>query len=157
MSLKMPKKVPELVEKYRNRYPAADRAFLRKLIRLENPDVFPKKQTLEYQTNLKKLDRHLRKAFANQPSSKQLSYDPVEKALLKLSEEQNKTTMEEVASQVGIPPSNIEKSVYQLVQKHGWKTSKTRLGELEIDFNKPFDPRALKFGPVRNPWRPSAE
>jgi DNA-binding NtrC family response regulator len=84
--------------------------------------------------------------FPKEPDLEKPYYDLVEKALLKLAEEQNKTTMEEVASQVGIPPSNIEASIYRLVQKYGWKTSKIRLGEIEIDFNKPFDLGALKFG-----------
>jgi DNA-binding Lrp family transcriptional regulator len=77
---------------------------------------------------------------------KKVSYDLVEKALLKIAEEQDRTTLEEVASEVGIPPSSIEPSVYRLVQKHGWKTSKTKLGDVEIDFNKPFDPGAMRFG-----------
>jgi hypothetical protein len=81
----------------------------------------------------------------------------VEKALLKLAKAQNKTTIEEVASEVGILPSSIELSIYRLVQKYGWATSKTRLGEVEIDFKKPFDINTVKFGPVHNPWRPFAK
>jgi hypothetical protein len=80
------------------------------------------------------------------PLLKKSSDDLIEKALLKLAKEQNKTTMEEVASEVGIPPYSIELSVYRLVQKYGWKTSKTRLGEVEIDFNRPFDPGTIRFG-----------
>ena len=149
MSSKRSKDVPQLVEKYRAKYPELDRDLLRKLVRLENPDLFPKANTLMYASNLKKLDRYLRKAFAKKPGTpllKKSSENLLEETLLKLAEEQNKTTMEEVASQVGMPPSIIELSVYRLVQKHGWKTSRIRLGEVEIDFNKPFDPRAFKFG-----------
>ena len=70
----------------------------------------------------------------------------VESALLKLAKDQNKTTMEEVASEVGIPPSSIELSIYRLVHKYGWMTSKTKLGEVEIDFKKPFEPGTARFG-----------
>jgi len=150
MSLKRNKDVPKLVEKYRAKYPDLDRDLLRKLIRLENPDLFFEGKNLKYYNNLKNLDRYLRKAFASklsgQPLLKKSSNDSVEKALLELAKEQCKTTMEEVASKVGIPPSSIELSVYRLVQKHGWKTSKTKLGEVEIDFNRPFDPETLRFG-----------
>jgi hypothetical protein len=158
MSLKRSKDVPQLVEKYRAKYPQLDRDLLRRLIRLETPDLFLKEKNKNYGNNLKKLDRYLRKAFASelsrQPLLKKSSDDSLEKALLKLAKKQNKTTMEEVASEVGIPPSSIELSVYRLVQKYGWTTSKTVLGETEIDFKKPFDINTLKFGPVHNPWRP---
>jgi hypothetical protein len=150
MSLKRSKDVPQLVKKYRAKYPELDRDLLRKLIRLENPDLFLKGKNLKCDSNLKKLDRYLRKASASElsghPLLKKSSDDLVEKALLKLEKEQNKTTMEEVASEVGIPPSSIELSVYRLVQKYGWKTSKTRLGEVEIDFNRPVDPGTIRFG-----------
>jgi hypothetical protein len=138
MSLKRSKDVPQLVEKYRAKYPQLDRDLLRRLIRLETPDLFLKEKNKNYGNNLKKLDRYLRKAFTSelsrQPLLKKSSDDSLEKALLKLAKKQNKTTMEEVASEVGIPPSSIELSVYRLVQKYGWTTSKTRLGEVEIDF-----------------------
>ena len=150
MSLKRSKDVPQLVEKYRAKYPQLDRDLLRKLIRLENPDLFDEKRNKNYASNLKKLDRYLRKAFASELSGQSLlkksSDDSLEKALLELAKEQSKTTMEEVASKVGIPPSNIELSVYRLVQKYGWTISKTRVGEVEIDFNKPVDINAFKFG-----------
>ncbi len=84
--------------------------------------------------------------FPNDPDSEKPYIDLVEKVLLKLSEEHNSITMEEVASKVGIPPSIIEVSVYKLVQKYGWKTAKTKLGDIKIDFMKPFDPGTLKFG-----------
>ena len=150
MSLKRSKDVPQLVEKYRAKYPQLDRDLLRRLIRLENPGLFLKEKNKNYGNNLKKLDRYLRKAFASERSGHPLlrrsSDDLVEKALLKLAKDQNKTTIEEVASEVGIPPSSIELSVYRLVQKYGWKTSKTRFGEVEIDFNKPLDFGAFKLG-----------
>lgn len=158
MSLNRSKDVPQLVEKYRAKYPQSNRGLLRRLIRVENPDLFGEKRSKNCASNLKKLDRCLRKAFASEPSEhpllKKSSDDLIEKALLKLAKEQNKTTMEEVASKVGIPPSSIELLVYQLVQKYGWTTSKTRLGEVEIDFKKPFDIKTVRFGPVHNPWRP---
>jgi len=150
MSLKRSKSVPKLVEKYRAKYPQLNRELLRRFIRLENPDLFDEKRNKNYASNLKKLDRYLRKAFASersgQPLPKKSSNDSLEKALRKLAKKQSKTTMEEVASEVGLPPSNIEHSVYRLVQKYGWTTSKTRLGEVEIDFNKPVDINAFKFG-----------
>jgi hypothetical protein len=80
--------------------------------------------------------------------------DEVEKVLVELAEEQNKTTLEEVAGKVGFPPSDIEKLVYLLVRRHGWTTSRKQNGELEIDFKKPVDISAMKFGPRLNPWHP---
>lgn len=157
MSLKRSKDVPQLVEKYRAKYPEVDRDLLRKLVRLENPSLFLKERNKNYANNLKKLDRHLRKAFETHPPLRpnELSGQPdlekpyddlVEKALLKLEKEENSTTMEEVASEVGIPPSNIELSVYRVIKKYRWTTSKTRLGEVNIDFNKPLDIHTIKFG-----------
>jgi hypothetical protein len=55
MSLKHNKNVPELVKNYRSKYPNVDRDLLRKLIRLENK--------IENPSELKKLDRCLRKSF----------------------------------------------------------------------------------------------
>jgi hypothetical protein len=168
MSLKRSKDVLQLVEKYRAKYPQLDRDLLRRLIRLENPDIFLKEKNKNYGNNLKTLDRYLRKAFETRPPSRsnELSRQPnlkktfvddlVEKALQKLAKEQRDTTMEEVASEVGIPPSNIELLVYRLIQKYGWMTSKTGLGEVKIDFKKPVDINAFKFGPVHNAWRPHA-
>ena len=49
--------VPQLVKSYREKYPTVDRDLLRKLIRLENK--------IENPSELKKLDRHLGKAFKN--------------------------------------------------------------------------------------------
>jgi hypothetical protein len=136
--------VPQLVEKYKTKYPGLDRDLLRKLIRLENPGLF-----LKNPSNLKKLDRYLRKAFEHQSSKQPLpkaSDDLLEKTLLKIRRKQHTTTFEEVASNIGIPPSNIETSIYKLVQKHGWETSKTKLGDIEIDFKKPFNPETCRFG-----------
>jgi hypothetical protein len=55
MSLKEKKNVPQLVKKYRERYPYLDRDLMRKIIRLENNITNP--------SELKKLDRHLKKAY----------------------------------------------------------------------------------------------
>ena len=57
MSPKHYKNVPQLVEKYRRKYPELDRDLLRKLIRLENK--------IDHPSELKKLDRYLKKAFEN--------------------------------------------------------------------------------------------
>ena len=92
--------------------------------------------------------------FAREPELEKPYDDRVEKAMLKLAEEQNKTTMEEVASEVGLPPSSIEPAVYRMVGKHKWKTRRTKLDEVEIDFNHPFDPNTIRLGPVNDPWRP---
>lgn len=54
--------VPELVKKYRSKYPELDRDLLRKLIRLENK--------IENPSELKKLDRCLRKSFIGQYDKK---------------------------------------------------------------------------------------
>ena len=63
MSRSKAKDVPQLVEKYRQAYPDLDRDLLRKLIRLENPQLFSKKENERYSSNLKKLDRYQRKSF----------------------------------------------------------------------------------------------
>jgi len=62
MSPNKNKSVPQLVEKYKQNKQTCDldRDLMRRLIRLENPDLF-----LNNPSNLKKLDRYLRKAFAN--------------------------------------------------------------------------------------------
>lgn len=52
MSLRQKKNVSELVEKCRIKYSQAERKVLRKIIRLENPDI-----------NTRTLDRHLRRSF----------------------------------------------------------------------------------------------
>jgi len=57
MSPKRDKTVLQLVEKYRRAYPSFERPILRKLIRLENKEIF------QSDSNLKKLDRCLRRAF----------------------------------------------------------------------------------------------
>lgn len=66
MSPKRDKTVPRLVEKYRREYPYLERPLLRKLMRLENPQLFR-----DNPSNLKKLDRHLRKAFEKEEPSSQ--------------------------------------------------------------------------------------
>jgi len=64
MSPKRDKTVPQLVEKFRREYPHLERSLLRKLIRLENPHLFKNNPS-----NLKTLDRHLKKAFKNEDPS----------------------------------------------------------------------------------------
>jgi len=66
MSPKRDKTVPQLVEKYRREYPYLERPLLRKLMRLENPQLFR-----DNPSNLKKLDRYLRKAFEKEEPSSQ--------------------------------------------------------------------------------------
>ncbi|MGA2680884.1 MAG: hypothetical protein ABSF44_03685 [Candidatus Bathyarchaeia archaeon] len=62
MSLKKDKSVPQLVQKYKHQFPDLERDLLRRLIRVENPNLF-----LDNSSNLKKLDRYLKKAFENAP------------------------------------------------------------------------------------------
>lgn len=57
MSLTSGKTVPEIVENYRKQFPTLERPLLRRLIRSENKELFGNP------SNLKQLDRHLRKAF----------------------------------------------------------------------------------------------
>jgi len=57
MSLKSRDTVPEIVENYRKQFPTLERPLLRRLIRSENKELFGNP------SNLKQLDRHLRKAF----------------------------------------------------------------------------------------------
>ena len=63
MSPRRNSNVAELVKIYTNRYPKLDRDLLRKLIRLENPILFSKKENISYLSNLRQLDRKLKKAF----------------------------------------------------------------------------------------------
>lgn len=63
MSPRRDKTVAKLVEKYRRDYPDFKRPILRKFIRLENKDLFVSA------SNLRKLDRHLKKAFEKQEPS----------------------------------------------------------------------------------------
>lgn len=58
MSFKGGKNVPQLVSKMRADYPQLDRDLIRKLIRLENPDLFK-----DNPSNLKKLDRYLKRSY----------------------------------------------------------------------------------------------
>lgn len=66
MSLRANSDVAQLVRKYKTRYPKLDRDLLRKLIRLENPNLFSKKENTGYLSNLRKLDRKLKKAFESE-------------------------------------------------------------------------------------------
>ena len=70
MSLETRANVPQLVEKYRKKYPTLDRDLLRKLIRLENKIGNP--------SELKKLDRYLRKEFQNSNSKEDETYQKEE-------------------------------------------------------------------------------
>lgn len=63
MSLSRKNSVPQLVRKYRAKYPQLDRPILRKLIRLENPGLLSREKAQNWDSNLRKLDRHLRKTF----------------------------------------------------------------------------------------------
>jgi len=80
MSPKRYNDVPQLVEKTKAKYPEVDRDLLRKLIRLENPNLFHKQKNQSYRSNLKKLDRHLKKAFSasnqSQDNTATLNYEP---------------------------------------------------------------------------------
>jgi hypothetical protein len=69
MSLKKDKSVPQLVEKYRHSKQTCnlERDLLRKLIRIENPKLFSESENLSYSSNLKKLDRYLKKSFERKP------------------------------------------------------------------------------------------
>jgi len=58
MSLNRDKSVSQLVTKYLKKYPNLDRDLVRKLVRLENPELFFKNAS-----NLRKLDRHLKKQY----------------------------------------------------------------------------------------------
>lgn len=57
------KTVAELPEIYIKRYPYLDRDLLRKLIRLEKPVFFATQNDITNNSNLRKLDHHMKKAF----------------------------------------------------------------------------------------------
>lgn len=65
------------------------------------------------------------------PSQRKLD-DLVEEAFTTLEKENDRFTLQQVASKVGLPPSDIEASVYRLVKKHGWETEKSDTGDIEI-------------------------
>lgn len=77
MSLSEKKDVPQLVEKYRNRYPEIERDLIRKMIRLEN--------NIENPSELKKLDRYLAKSFKNQAKISNENKPSTEKQVVKTS------------------------------------------------------------------------
>lgn len=64
MSPKRRKDVSQLVEKYRSQFPDLERPLLRKLIRLEHPELFKNNPS-----NRKTLDRHLKRAFKHKEPS----------------------------------------------------------------------------------------
>lgn len=68
MSPRRNSNVARLVEKYKNKYSELDRDLLRKLIRLENPHLFSAEKNVNYLSNLRKLDRKLKKAFESKTS-----------------------------------------------------------------------------------------
>jgi len=75
MSKRSSRTVSEIIEKYRNKYPQAERKILRRLILLEHK-----------QTNARTLDRHLRKAFsAKKPTEEESSKHEKKSDFLKLS------------------------------------------------------------------------
>jgi ABC-type phosphate transport system auxiliary subunit len=78
MSLKKDKNVPQLVEKYKQKFQAFTRSQLRTIIRVENPLLFNKDKNFSYQSNLKSLDRYLRKAFQNKTKDVETK-KPIEK------------------------------------------------------------------------------
>jgi DNA repair ATPase RecN len=59
--------VSQLVEKYATKYAQMPRDLMRKLIRLENPDLFHKEKCSNFSSNLKTLDRELRKKYVKNP------------------------------------------------------------------------------------------
>jgi hypothetical protein len=77
MSPKKDKSVPQLIEKYKQQYPAFERSELRHMIRIDNPLLFNQEKNSSYQSNLKKLDRYLKKEFDNpKPTTKPISGYP---------------------------------------------------------------------------------
>ena len=70
MSPNKDKSVPQLVEKYRKDKITTnlDRDLIRRLIRVEHPELF-----LDNASNLKKLDRHLKKSFKQKPKPDDLT------------------------------------------------------------------------------------
>ena len=67
MSPKHRKDVSQLVEKYKRELPYLERPLLRRLIRVENPQLFKNNPSMA--SNLKTLDRHLKKAFETKKPS----------------------------------------------------------------------------------------
>lgn len=79
MSPKKDKSVPQLVEKYLyhdKQTCSLDRDLLRRIIRTENPELF-----FDNPTNLKKLDRYLRKEFDQMHNGK--NYGPERNKIIK--------------------------------------------------------------------------
>ena len=64
MSPKRDRTVLEIVEKYRRKFKLLERPLLRKLIRLENPEIFKPESS-----KLKTLDRALRKLFKQEQNT----------------------------------------------------------------------------------------
>ncbi|MEM3695001.1 MAG: hypothetical protein QXJ11_03470 [Candidatus Bathyarchaeia archaeon] len=68
--------VPQLVKKYREKYPELDRDLLRKLIRLEAKITNP--------SQLKKLDRYLAKEFKGKQSDKPFNFSRIQQIYEKI-------------------------------------------------------------------------
>lgn len=81
--------------------------------------------------NQGKLYREKGRYYSEEPSKRKLDL-LVEEAFRTLKEKNDTFTLEQVASEVGVPPSEIEASVYRLVKKHGWETKKTEEGDIVI-------------------------
>jgi hypothetical protein len=94
MSSRRYSNVAELVEKYTNRYPTLDRDLIRKLIRIENPHLFSEEKNASYLSNLRKLDRKLKKAFESKTRLETL-YEK----LFEISPEELRMIMQEVSRQ----------------------------------------------------------
>ena len=62
MSPRLRRDVLQLVKKYRQKYPDSERSLIRKLIRLENQELFGE-EVPSRNSNLKALDRHLKRSF----------------------------------------------------------------------------------------------
>jgi len=81
VSPKRDKTVRELVEKYRERYPFLERPLIRKLIRLENRNLFPPESS-----GLRKLSRELKRSFTLKPYLQPLNVTDLEAKLKPLIE-----------------------------------------------------------------------
>jgi len=81
--------------------------------------------------NQGKIYREKGRYYSEEPSKQKLDL-LVEDAFRTLKDKNDTFTLEQVASEVGFPPSEIEASVYRLVKKHGWETEKTDKGDVVI-------------------------
>jgi hypothetical protein len=70
--MKRSKTVPELVKKYKQKYPNAPKSYLRRLIRAENKELFVNLNGTEKSSEVRKLSRYLKQAYENQVISEEL-------------------------------------------------------------------------------------